>query len=115
MRDSWLHDNLEVGIDCAPGRCVDLVVRGTRLERHTGYDWSDGLAVESGRRIRVVDSVARSNAGDGLDSKAPATVVLRCPARSTTRATGSSCRGGSVLADSISAGNAAGGRRPRLG
>ena len=105
VRDSWLHDNSEVGIDCAPGPCVDLVVRGTRLERHTGYDWSDGLAVESGRRIRVVDSVARSNAGDGFDSKAPATGVLRSQAHDNARDGIKLWRGGSVLADSISAGN----------
>lgn len=105
VRDTWLHDNSEVGIDCAPGPCIDLTVRRVRIERHTGYDWSDGLAVESGRRIRVVDSVAGSNAGDGFDSKAGATTVLRSQALGNERDGIKLWRGGSALLDSIAAGN----------
>ena len=103
--DSWFHDNDEVGIDCAPGPCNQLTVARTRLERHTGYDWSDGLAVERGRGILVVDSLARQNAGDGFDSKASDTRVLRSRSLDNARDGIKLWEGDSEIRDSISAGN----------
>ncbi len=102
---SWLHDNAEVGIDCAPGPCNRLRVERTRLERHDGYDWSDGLAVERGRGISIVDSVARDNAGDGFDSKAYDTTVLRSAAIGNARDGIKLWRGDSAIRDSIAARN----------
>lgn len=105
VADSWFHDNTEVGIDCAPGPCNRLTVSGTRLERHTGYDWSDGLAVESGKNIKVVDSIASGNAGDGFDSKANGTVVLRSISVDNSRDGIKLWKGTCEIRDSISAAN----------
>lgn len=103
--DSRIYDNSEIGLDCTPGPCVKLLVSGTHIEDNTGYDWSDGVGVETGRGVRILDSVAAGNSGDGFDSKAYNTAVVDSQSLGNGRDGIKLWHGDSQIVDCVSAGN----------
>jgi hypothetical protein len=72
VEDSIIHDVMYTAVDCTPGPCNEMTFRrleiyGAGMQGQEASFGADGLAVERGSLIWVMDSVIHDNGGDGID------------------------------------------------
>ncbi len=75
------------GIDLGPGPVAGVSIRRVRLYGPgEGNDTAvDGIAVEDGRRVTIVDAMVTGHPGDGIDLKATGVRVVRSRVLGTAR------------------------------
>ncbi|RLG47162.1 MAG: hypothetical protein DRO06_03285, partial [Thermoproteota archaeon] len=69
IEDCVVRDAVFSGIDCTPGPCEGVTIRGCSIHGNgaaSGFG-GDGVAIESGDRILVEDCEVYGNGGDGVD------------------------------------------------
>lgn len=101
-------DGVDMGISCNAGPCEHWWIERTSVTGRRGSEssGSDAIAVEDGRQVVILDSVARNAAADGIDLKADDVVLLGARVLDVGRNAIKLWRGGDVL-DSVVDGSGA--------
>ena len=71
-------DGVDMGVSCNAGPCEHWWIERTSVDGRRGSESSgaDAFAIEDGRQVVILDSVARNAAADGIDLKAEDAVVM---------------------------------------
>ncbi|HKZ92828.1 MAG TPA: hypothetical protein VJZ50_11880 [Candidatus Limnocylindrales bacterium] len=101
-------DGVDMGISCNAGPCEHWWIERTSVSgrRASESSGADAFAVEDGRQVVILDSVARNAAADGIDLKADDAVVMGARVLDVGRNGIKLWRGGDVL-DSVVDGSGA--------
>ncbi len=101
-------EGVDMGVSCNAGPCEHWWIERTSVSgrRGSGSSGADAFAVEDGRQVVIVDSVAHNVAADGIDLKADDVVIMGARVLDVGRNAIKLWRGGDVL-DSVVDGSGA--------